>query len=369
MAATADVVIIGGGVRGSVIAYYLAGAGVRVILVEKGGFASEASGSNIGLVNVSRKVPASYAAFSLESANRYPDLVAELGLDVGYERHGYLEPIEAEAELAAARAHLEAQNQVSGLKLELLTAREARALEPALTLHVAGALYCAQDGGVIPMLLVRALGRRARERRVDCWLGTEVTRILAAGGRVRGVETSRGRIEAPVVVSAAGIHTAAVGRMAGVEIPVAPERGQVFTTERLPRLLRRPVGSLRQYPAGNFLIGTTRESVGADKRVTVDQAADKLRRARRLIPALAGVEMIRFWAGLRPMPADGKPIYDEAEGPRGFYVATGHSGITLAPITGQLFTEWLTTGKRPALLEPYRLGRFQGAPPPPTPHY
>lgn len=355
--ATADVVIIGGGVRGASIAHSLAKAGVDVLLVEKGSFASEASGANMGLINVSRKRPAHYAAISLLSADMYPELVAELGEDVGYERKGNLDLVEREEELGAAAAHIAEQRQIPGLHLELVTGAEVRKLEPALSPAVCGVIYCPQDGSVIPMTLTRALGKSAKRFGARLWLHAEVVGIKTAGDKLREVITTQGTISTEVVVNAAGIYVPAIARMVGIEVSLRPQRGQMYTTEPLPPILQHPVLAFRQLPTGNFLIGTTNEYVGVNRGVTLNHITDILRRTAAIIPALKGAQIIRCWAGLRPMPEDGLPIYGEAPDLRGFYIATGHSGVTLAPLTGRVFCDLIVKGRTEIPMGEYSLSR------------
>jgi sarcosine oxidase subunit beta len=356
-----DVVVVGGGVRGTSIAYFLARAGVRVALVEKGFLASGASGANAGLVNISQKMPAHYTTFSLMSGDMYPAFVAELDAEVDYQRDGYLLLAETDAEAERLKDLAERQSRVPGVRVELLDTRAARSLEPALSPRLVAATYCAQDGNVDPMKLTLALGRAARRHGAELLHHREVTGIRLRGGRVAAVVTPAGEIPAGAVVDAAGVLVPEVARMVGVEVPVLPQRGQMLQLEALPPLLSRPVQAIRQLRSGTTMVGTTNEFVGHDRSVTYEAAAQILARARRMIPALAGARVMRGWAGLRPMPPDGLPIYDAVPDVPGFYVAVGHSGVTLAPITGQVFLDLITKGRTDLPIAPYSLSRFTPA--------
>jgi glycine/D-amino acid oxidase-like deaminating enzyme len=357
----ADVVLVGGGIRGLGIAYCLARAGVRVTVVEKGFLGSGASSANAGLVNVSQKVPGHYTLFSLLSADMYPEFVAGLESEVDYQRDGYLRVAETDAEVEGLIEHAQTQSRVPGVKVEILDVRRARALEPALSPRLAAASFCAQDGNVDPLKLVRAVARAARRHGAQILHHREVTGIRLAGGRVAAVLTPEGEIAAEVVVDAAGIFVPDVARMVGVEIPILPQRGQMFQIEALPPLLQRPVQALRQLRSGTTMVGTTNEFVGHDRRVTYEAGAQLLARAQRIVPALAGAKLIRGWAGLRPMTPDGLPIYDAVLQVPGFFVSVGHSGITLAPITGQVFLDLITKGRTDLPIAPYSLSRFVAA--------
>ncbi len=356
-----DVVVIGGGIRGLCIAYYLARSGVGVTLVEKGFLGSGASSANAGLVNVSQKVPGHYTLWSLLSADMYPEFVAGLDAEVDYQRDGYLRVAGAEADVEDVIQRAQTQSRVPGVKVEILDARRARTLEPALSPRIAAASFCAQDGNVDPLKLVRAVGRAARRHGAQILHHREVTGIRLEGGRVAAVATREGEIAAGIVVDAAGIFVPDVASMVGIQVPILPQRGQMFQLEALPPLLHRPVQALRQLRSGTVMVGTTNEFVGHDRRVTYEAGADILARARRLVPALAGARVIRGWAGLRPMSPDGLPIYDAVTEVPGFFVAVGHSGITLAPITGQVFLDLITKGRTDLPVAPYSLSRFTEA--------
>lgn len=356
-----DVVVVGGGIRGLCIAYYLARSGVSVTLVEKGFLGSGASSANAGLVNVSQKVPGHYTLFSLLSADMYPDFVAELDAEVDYQRDGYLRVAVTDADVEDIIQRAQTQSRVPGVKVEILDTRRARTLEPALSSGIAAASFCAQDGNVDPLKLVRAVARAARRHGARILHHREVTGIRLEGGRAAAVVTREGEIAADIVVDAAGIFVPEVARMVGVQVPLLPQRGQMFQLEALPPLLHRPVHSLRQLRSGTTMLGTTNEFVGHDRRVTYEAGADILDRARRLVPALAGARVIRGWAGLRPMTPDGLPIYDAVAEVPGFFVAVGHSGITLAPITGQVFLDLISKGRTDLPIAPYALRRFTDA--------
>lgn len=358
MAPGTNVVVVGGGVRGTSIGYYLARAGIGVTLLEKGFLASGASGANAGLVNVSGKTPEHYTAFSLLSGDMYPAFVAELGVEVDYQRDGYLRVAEGDADAEALARHAERQSAVPGVTVEVLDARSARSLEPALSPRLSAAAFCAQDGNVDPFKLTLALGRAARRHGAEILHHCEATGIRLRGGRIAAVATSRGEIETDIVVDAAGVLVPDIARMVGVQVPVLPQRGQMVQLEAVPPLLSRPIDAMRQVRSGTTMVGTTQEFVGQDRTVTYAACLRMVARARRVVPALATARVIRGWAGLRPMSPDGLPIYDAVPEVPGFYVAVGHSGVTLAPITGQVFLDLIATGRTDLPIAPYGLSRF-----------
>lgn len=353
-----DVVVVGAGARGAAIAFYLARAGVRVALIERGFLGSGTSGANVGLVNVSGKTPEHYTAFSLLSADMYAKLVADLDEPVDHQRDGYFQVALSDAEAQQLVQHAARQSRVPGVTVEVIDARQARSLEPALSPRIVAATFCPEDGNVDPLKLTVALGRAARRHGAQVRYHEEVTGIRLDRGRIAGVTTSSGEIPTGTVVDAAGVLVPHVARMAGVEVPLLPQRGQIYHLEALPPILRRPVHAIRQFRSGTVMVGTTNEFVGYDRSVTYEAGVRVLGRARQVVPALAGARVLRAWAGLRPMSPDGLPIYGAVPEVPGFFIAVGHSGITLAPITGQVFLDLITTGHTSLPVEPYGLARF-----------
>ena len=351
--------VIGGGAMGTSITYRLAKAGVGVVLVDKKGVASGCTGTSVALVNASSKSPDYYTELSMESARMYRSLAQELEEEIDFEGRGNM-PIVVESPdgLAAAQWLVDQQNKVPGMRMELLGPEDARTLEPSLAPHIAGAVYCSLDGCVNNLNLAMGQARAAQRAGAKIQTYTRVTDLRLERGRIKGVVTDKGTVEADVVICAAGIHTPAIGEMAGVTIPVVASRGQMVTTEVLPRTVGIPVGSLRQTAWGSVLIGGTDEFVGYSRDTDYEPVARNTARALRLFPDLRRARAIRFWAGLRPWPVDGLPVLGPVPEVAGLYVAATHSGITLAPVVGRLMAELVTTGRTSIPIEQYGISRF-----------
>jgi glycine/D-amino acid oxidase-like deaminating enzyme len=146
--------------------------------------------------------------------------------------------------------------------------------------------------------------------------------------------------------------------MIGVSIPVNPEHGHMAVTQTAPPLLPIALQHIAQWPNGTFTIGTSNKDNGYDNATRPEWLPPFIDRALRLVPALRSVNVLRVYAHLRPMPPDGLPIYDRAPGLEGFYIAVGHSGITLAPLTGKIFSDWIVSGQPDMDLTAYGLNRF-----------
>jgi len=372
----ADVVIIGGGVIGASIAYYLAQRGVRPVLIERSGICSATSASCDGFVFMQSKRPGIHLELALESARRFATLEAELGRSFEYDACGGMIVIEGEDEVPAMERYVREQRGI-GLDVTLLTTAEARRREPALSEGIVGATWSSRDCQVNPMLLTFAFIDRARELGARICTEREVTAI-ERGSFAWFVETQEGEIRTPLVVNAAGPFAPAIGRMAGIDIPITPRRGQLLVTETLPPLIRsiflsaRYIAakfdpdlateggegiSIEQTASGSLVLGSTREFVGYDTGVTAEGIGTIAARTARVIPRLDRVHIIRTFAGLRPYTTSGLPILGGVDGLEGFIMAAGHEGdgIALAPVTGHLMAQLITTGKTDIPLDSFAL--------------
>ncbi len=381
---TADAVIIGAGVIGTSIAFHLTRHGIKPLLIEKSDPAAGSSGACDGLVFMQSKKPGLHLKLALQSRRRFEGLVATLGKSIEFRNPGGMCLIESEAELAVMRLFVEEQRQ-NGLAVELIEGSEARRREPCLSEKVIAATYSALDAQVNPYALTFAFLVASKSAGAQILTGVEVKGIEKTAGKATGVFTDNGRISAPVVVNAAGALAAEVGRMAGLEIPITPRRGQILVTAAVPPLLRHCLisaqyvaakfkpelaerggtgFSLEQADSGNILIGSTREFVGFDRRTTFEGIRTIARRIVPVIPALDRVPVIRTFGGLRPYTPDGLPILGKVAGLEGFIMAAGHEGdgIALSAITGELIADLIATGRTQLPLDAFRLERFrQGA--------
>lgn len=364
---TADAVVIGGGALGTSICFRLARAGLSVVLLERKGLAAGCTGTTVALVNASAKdATPQYTALNLRSVQLYRHLSEELDADIGFETSGNIPVVaETEGEMETARLLAARQNLVPGMHVQTLNADQTRELAPALSEGIVGALYSAQDGCVDSFRLTLAQATAAKRLGARIVVGTRVTGIRVQKGTITGVVTDKGTIATQTVVVAAGIHTPAMGEMAGVTFPVFAKRGQIVTTEPFPQTLPMPVSQMRQMPSGSVIIGTTYEDAGYTRATHLPTLAALAGRAMRLLPALRGAMAMRFWAGLRPWPADGISILGQAAGVDGLYVAATHSGITLAPVVGIAMSELITQGRaRVVDLAPFSPARFSSSKPP-----
>jgi len=376
----ADVVVIGGGVIGSSVAYHLSKRRVGVLLVEKKGLVSGTSGACDGLVYLQSKRPGAHLKLAMESRKRFDSLQEELGMDIEFRSHGGMVVVEKQEELEAMRLFVEDQKE-TGLEVMLLDRKQARALEPSLSEGILACTYSPLDGQVNPISLALAFLQGAKARGAKIFPFTGVTGFSRKSHNLVGVKTTRGNIETRVVVNAAGVHAPEIGKMIDAEIPIKPRRGQLLVTEALPPLLTRGLlsakylaakynpalaesgdlgVSIEQTKNGGFLLGSTREFVGYDRRTTWSAMKHIALQTSRIIPALRDVRVIRTFAGLRPFTPDGLPILGPVRNVEGFFMASGHEGdgIALSPITGELIAKWIAEGSPGMDLSAFSLERF-----------
>jgi sarcosine oxidase subunit beta len=317
-----------------------------------------ASSGNGAQVNVTGKEPGDYTAMSLRSARMYPEFIDSLGADIFLQQEGILFVTTDSEEMERFRQRVDVRNRVPGLTLQIVDGQAAREILPAISPEVIGGYISRADGIVDVLKLMAAVSRAARRAGVIILRGTQVTGIEVASGRVQAVITNNGTIATPVVVNAAGVHVPHIGLMVGVTIPVDPEHGHMVITQPYPRLISIPTQYITQWPNGTFGIGTTNNNIGIDNQVRPLWLPPFLQHALSILPGLKQVNVLRVFAHLRPMPPDRLPIYDRAPGIEGFFIAVGHSGITLAPLTGKIFADWIMHGKPDMDLSLYSLNRF-----------
>jgi len=230
----AEVVVIGGGVVGSSVAYFLARAGKNVVLIEKGCKGGEASSANAAFIwSITRKAGIDIR-LAMHSFDIHRQLKAELEMDFEYEQGGGLMIIEDEAQRPFVEAHLQKRSE-DGYPLEMIDARQVLELEPHLAKErVYGAAYSPIDGKINPIFLVIALNREAHKLGAQLFHYTEVKGIEVTGGKVKAVVTDKGTIKTDTVVNAAGSWGCFIGDMVGIKVPVSPFQLAMLVTEQLP---------------------------------------------------------------------------------------------------------------------------------------
>jgi len=232
-------------------------------------------------------------------------------------------------------------------------------MEPNLSpANIVGAIFCPHDGEINPIRLTLNLERNARKCGAHFITHTPVLRIASDEAGVAGVETQGAFVRARNVVVAAGMGTPALLEPLGIHLPMLFEKGQVLVTEAMPHVLIYPTGNTRQTARGNILLGVTYEPEQTERITTLQGAFQVANDAVRRFPCLKDAKIVRQFAGIRPLPKDGVPYLGGVERLPGLYVATSHSGITLAPVHGKVISELILDGKTDVPIELYRPERF-----------
>ncbi|MFN8205192.1 MAG: FAD-binding oxidoreductase [Solirubrobacteraceae bacterium] len=363
-----DVVVIGGGLSGTSVAYHLARAGKHVVLIERNTLASGASGASFGWVTTHfasymPEYPSYHMRLMSAAVREYAEFAAEFGDAIEYEPTGGLSLIYDDDQLAAQSALVPKLNE-AGIAARIIPRERVLELEPQLAGPFIGAVHNPDEALVNPFLVVRLFAREARRLGAQVLTHTAAVGIDVKDGAVTGVRTTDGVIRTHAVVNAAGLDAPSVAALVGVDVPVRSSRGQQLVVQGRPNLLRASIyghGLVRPTRAGNYIVGGLREGESYDNAVTRVGIAYLAKQVASLVPGLRGASVTRAFSGLRPVPSDGKPIYGPAPGLTGFFCANLHFGVTLAPVTGRVLTDYVL-GREPELdVTRYLLDRFQDA--------
>ena len=357
---TADVVIIGGGVMGASIAYHLANAGMRdILLLEKDDFFGQgATGRCAGGVRYqfATEVNVRLSLASLPMLERFEE---EIGQAIDYRKCGYLFVLTQPADVSIFQSTLTMQNRL-GAGTFWLDGDDIRQRLPMMGLEDAiGGTFNPKDGTVDPNSVVMGYIRAGQRLGVNALTGVEVTGIQTGGGCVRAVESNQGIISTPVIVNAAGPWAGWIGEMAGVDIPITPVRRQWFTTSPLPEIppdfpfVIDFAQSLYFHREGNgLLIGMSNpdEPPGFEQNVDPDWELVNVEAAVRRMPLLNKSSLASRLAGLYEVTPDAHPIFGKT--PVGnFFVCTGFSGhgFMHGPVSGVLMSEIILEGQTQAV--------------------
>jgi glycine oxidase len=362
-----DAIVIGAGLIGLSLAWKLARAGARVLLLDRREPGQEASHAGGGMIaDLDPVLPAELRELAHRSAALFPSFVAELSAESGrsidlrddgvidFEQH----PI---AESEGIRA---------------IGAAEALALEPRLNLPPDPA-YLMQERSVDPRHLVAALlaalGKCSSQ--VEIRTGEAVAKIVAERGRAEGIVTERASYAAERVINCAGAWACQID---GPRLPTLPVKGHMLSlafpgelamdaaVREEKRVLRHVLRSRWCYilPRSNglYVVGSSVEPAGFDKTLNTHRIKRLHEAAARLIPQFAEAKIAEAWTGLRPGTPDNLPLMGETALP-GYFAATGHyrDGILLAPVTAEVMCALVLEGRSPVSLERFSPQRFSQA--------
>jgi glycine/D-amino acid oxidase-like deaminating enzyme len=336
------VAVIGAGIVGASIAYHLARRGARITLLDRGPPAGEATEKSFAWINATWGNPEAYFRLRFLGMGEWRRLADEIGDALGVAWRGCLiwDLADDDLETFASR------HAAWGYDVRLVERREIAALEPGLIAPPPRAAYAAGDATVEPVAATRALLAAAASHGAEIRLDTEVPDPRA--------------LDADVCVLATGAATSALCARLGVPLPMSPTPGLLAHSRPAAPLLRHVV----QAPGLHMKQERSRIVVGQDfgGGPAPDDADAEGRRLLALVKEhLRGadaLELDKVMVGMRPMPADGMPVLGFAPGLPDVYLATMHSGITLAAAVGRFAAIEVVDGVRVEMLEPYRPERF-----------
>ncbi len=367
-----DVVIVGGGAHGLACAYYLAAEhGITdVAVLEKSYIGAGGSGRNTAIIR-SNYLTAEGTRFYDESVRLYERLALELDFNVMFSQRGHLTLAHTDGSVRTMRRRAEV-NRLQGVQSHLIWPEEIGRLCPQLDLSdeprypILAALYHPPGGIIRHDAVVWGYAHQADARGVHIHQQTEVTAIQTQRGGVTSVQTSRGRIATETVLNATAGWASTIASMAGLELPLETFPLQACVTEPLKPFLDVVIvsGSLHTYVSqsdrGELVMGA---SVDAFTSYSMNSSLDFLEgiagHVLELFPFLAKVRVLRQWAGLCELPPDFSPLMGFTP-VKGFLldVGWGTYGFKASPICGKTMAEVIATGRTPALIEPFRLSRF-----------
>jgi len=376
-----DILIIGGGIAGSSTAFNLAEQGRDVILLERGEIASEASGQNMGGLGGSGwgNNPNLLSYLTAGSVEIFKQVQIDMRYDIEFRLSGTLTAIHTEEQYEYYQDDVAFQRN-NGYEIELLSTREARAIEPEANGELPGYMYRPQRGQADPVKTTRAFAHAAEVAGATINTGQNVVSItpMSAGGY--SIQTESSEFRCQTLVLATGAWCAPIGKMLGIEIPIIPIRGQMWATDSLPSRVLHTIGSTissyawsksngsddvtppnlthkngrrltrhlygRQRKNGEIIFGGDRESLGYN--TTPDPTGIEVNHghAAEVIPLVASLPIARTWAGLMPFSLDGSPIIGKIPIRDNLFIVSGlaSSGFGRGPMAGKLAADYIHSG-------------------------
>lgn len=368
----ADFLVIGGGMIGSSVAYYLSRAGASVTVLERGDTAFGTAGASGGLINWITCGESQMELF-MRGQDVLKDLPEELDADFELNYNSYNMQIISNQIEWEASAQLVNDFKLPGFEAKLIDFDESHRLEPYSTNDMLGSIYVPRVHYLNPIKYALAYRNAAVRYGAKFVNDADVTALIFDGARVVGAQTKKNKYYAFVTINCAGAWSETISKMAGVNAPIHPIRGEFAITEPTAHIINTTLSSaqyqtivqhpemfppnaikynlgfsLEQTSNGSCIIHGTREmNSGLDNSVIPEVIELLIQTACKFVPYLKGLKIMRTYAGVRPGTPDGDPYLGLVDHVPGFCECNGHGGegIALAMATGEAMMELLTKGE------------------------
>jgi glycine/D-amino acid oxidase-like deaminating enzyme len=361
------IVVVGAGILGASIAYHLVKRGASVLIVEAVRPGAEATEKSFGWINATfSKRPRAYFDLNQLGLAGWRRLEIELGGELKVQWGGSVSWAPADPTADDLRENVR-RHQEWGYATHLIDEEEFRRLLPNVTPGDFGAACHSEfEGSVDPVDALKALLRQVRELGGEVQYPLQADGLKLEGGRVTAIRAGEISVDADIVVLASGVATQRLAEMAEVSIPLKESQGVLVHTRPQPKQIDRvvlaPGVHCKQKLDGRVVVGGQIVAGVGTANGEVPQPGEdgqrRLREAARVLPGIRGVAVERVTVGHRVMPLDEYPVIGFSDRCPNLYVAAMHSGVTLAPLIGQLAALEILDGARVSSLEPYRPSRF-----------
>lgn len=373
-ATSTDILIIGGGVIGNSIAYYLARQGRQVLVIERTQIADSPAASWASAGGVRRQGrDRAEAKLASEAIQHWKTLEQELETEIGYRQDGNLLLAENDIDVNFLSKFVDQQHEMGFADIKFVDRAEALSIVPGLNDRVLAGSYSPNDGQADPILTTRAFAKAAQRYGTCYWTGVSTTSLLKQNDQIVGAQTERGNVKAVHVILAAGAWSDELATTIGLRLPIRTRALQMILSTPSPTYQLKPVISavgrtlsLKQVSNGGFLLGGGWLGDPSHDRRSYNMRSSSIQgnwaTAKELLPIVGEQHITRSWCGLEAQSIDGIPFIGQIPGLSGFTLAVGFSGhgFALSPAVGRSVADQINGLPTPELdaLEPSRIASF-----------